>query len=47
MGSILHCSIPVIEGDMTRIIVSLPLSIKRMGLFILIEFTLSASCHIA
>ena len=45
MGSILRCSILVIERDMKRI-VSLPLRIKRWGLF-MCEFTLSISCHLA
>ena len=38
MGSILRCSIPVIERDMTRICI-VAIKDKRQDLFILLEFS--------
>ena len=45
MGSILRCPHPVTERIARRVFVLLPLREKQWGLFILLEFNLSTSCH--
>ena len=45
MGSILQCSISQWQKGTRHVFVLFPLRIKRWGLFILLEFTLSTSCH--
>ena len=46
MGSVLRWSISQWKKGTRHVFILLPLIIKQWGLFILIEFTLSTSCHL-